>query len=301
MTTRRRFLTGAAGLPLALAGVGLEPADAQEGAARKTPTPAPKYTLSINLEMMFAAKMSWEERLTNAQKAGAKAYSFWAFEGKNLPALRTLGDKYGMTCASITGANKTGWGDGLTKTGQEAEFLADFREAVAAAKIVGATNLITFVGKTQTDIPWETQYAQIIAGLRRAGDTAGEADVYLTLEPLNIVESPQMAVITARRGFDIVKEVAHPRVKVDFDMYHLQLGEGNLTNHLREGLRNGYIRFVEVGDVPGRFEPGTGESNYPHLFRVLREEGYAGYIGMEHRASKTPREAFETVRKLAGL
>ena len=191
-----------------------------------------------------------------------------------------------MRCASIAGSGRIGWTTGLTATGHEKEFLDYFSKAVVGATKVGAPSLITFVGARVDTIPWKSQYKQIIAGLRKAGDIAGEAGVYLALEPLNRVESPEMSVLTAQDGFKIVREVAHPYVKLDFDMYHLQLSEGNLTNNLREGLEEGLIKFVEVGDVPGRFEPGTGEVNYTHIFNVLREVGYDGYIGMEHHSMK---------------
>ena len=246
---------------------------AQAAPASAATLPPAKYTLSVNLELMFPKAMPWEERLEITGKEGAKAYSFWAFAGKNLENLRAIQDRYGLKCGSITGTNKTGWGNGLTKTGGEKAFLDDFSEACAAAKKVQAENLITFVGITQKDIPWETQMEQIVAGLKKAGDIAGANDVYLTLEPLNAVESPQMAMVTSGRAYEIVERVAHPRVKVDFDLYHRQLGEGNLINTLKNGLHKGYVRFVEVGDVPGRFEPGTGEVDYARLFRVLREVG----------------------------
>ncbi len=96
-----------------------------------------------------------------------------------------------------------------------------------------------------------------------------------------------------------MREVDHPHVRLDFDIYYVQLSEGNLINSLREGLRRGWIRYVEVGDVPGRFEPGTGEINYAAIFRVLREEGYAGFVGLEHRSTKTPEHAMDVVCALA--
>lgn len=294
-TTRRQFLGAAAGLALTAA------AEAQTPPVPSAPLPPPKYTLSVNLELMFPRGMPFEERLEIAAREGAKAYSFWGAKGKDLDKLRAVQDRHGLACGSVTGSPATGWNTGLTKTGFEKAFLDDFAGAVAVAKRVGAPNLITFVGATQKDIPWETQYAQIISGLKKAGDIAGAAGVYLTLEPLSSVESPQMSVLTARRGFEIIRDVNHPHVKLDFDMYHLQLSEGNLTNNLKEGLTKGYIQFVEVGDVPGRLEPGTGEVNYAHIFRVLRELNYAGYVGMEHRTSSTPKHAIEAVRRLAGL
>ena len=74
----------------------------------------------------------------------------------------------------------------------------------------------------------------------------------LCLEPLNRVESPQMSVLTAREGFQIVAEVEHAHVKLDFDMYHLQLSEGNLINNLRLGLSKGWIHLVaiSIGTAP---------------------------------------------------
>ncbi len=299
LASRRRFLAGAATLPLVLA-AGERHAEAT-AAPPETTLPSPKYTLSVNLEMMFPREMSFPERLQRVADEGAKAYSFWAFGGKDLDKMRAIQDRYKMTCASITGANKTGWNTGLTKTGYEKEFLTDFSEAVAVAKKMGVPNLITFVGAIQKDVAPETQHAQIVTGLKKAGDIAGAAGVFLTLEPLNAVESPQMSVNTTVYAYKIIAEVAHPHVKVDFDLYHRQLGEGNLINTLKTGLEKGYVTFVEVGDVPGRFEPGTGEVDYARIFRVLREMNYAGYVGMEHRAQLTYKEAIARVRRLAGV
>ncbi len=110
-----------------------------------------------------------------------------------------------------------------------------------------------------------------------------------------------MNMLTSREAFDFAAEADHPHVKVDYDMYHRQLGEGNVTPLLEEGLKKGLIRFVEVGDVPGRKEPGTGEMNYASIFRVLRRLGYAGAIGMEHGTTKTPQHAWDVVRRMAGL
>ncbi|BDI29030.1 hydroxypyruvate isomerase [Capsulimonas corticalis] len=296
--TRRGFLTQAAALSLTAAAL---PQSRTSEAAPPPRLPAPQYTLSVNLELMFPGDMPFDQRLQIVVDAGAKAYSFWGHEGKPLDKMRAIQDKSGIACASIIGPTKTGWGAGLTKTGEEKAFLDDFADSIKVAKRLGAENLITFVGVTQPDIPWQTQHDQIVTGLKAAGDLAGAAGVYATLEPLNGVENAQMAIITSARAYEIAKEVNHERVKVDFDLYHRQLGEGNLLDTLKDGIAKGYVRFVEVGDVPGRFEPGTGEVNYPRIFQVLREIGYAGYIGMEHRTTTTPKEAFDKVKALAGL
>jgi hydroxypyruvate isomerase len=293
--TRRHLLTAAAAAPVALGttrSLGARPTQAEP--------PAPKFTLSANLELMFSGSMPHADRIRLIADQGLKAFSFWGIGGKDAAAMAAAQQQTGLACGSITGNGKTGWGTGLTKPGSEQAFLDDIADHAAVAKRFGTQNLICFVGAAQKDVPWAQQYRQIVDGLRRAGDLAAKHDVYVVLEPLNPIESPQMSVLSAKDGFKIVSEVDHPRVRLDFDMYHLQLGEGNLLNNLRLGLQKGWIRFVEIGDVPGRLEPGTGEVNYSNIFRALRELGYAGYVGMEHGTSSTPQHAIQVVKRLAG-
>jgi hydroxypyruvate isomerase len=209
--------------------------------------------------------------------------------------------KHGLACASISGNPKTGWSTGLTKTGYEQAFLDDFEATCQVANKFGAQNLITFVGAAQPDIPWEKQEEQIVAGLKKAAAIAEKYDVYLTLEPLNRVESPKMSMLVVGDAYRYAEAANHPRIKVDFDIYHRALGEGNIIDTLTEGLKKGYVRFVEVGDVPGRKEPGSGETNYANIFRVLRKLGYDGFIGMEHGTTGTPQTAWDKVKALAGL
>jgi hydroxypyruvate isomerase len=260
---------------------------------------APAYTVSVNIEIMFPRDMPRGKRMEAVASQGMRAFSFWratADEEKDMLAVQR---RTGLRCASIAGSGRIGWTTGLTKTGFETAYLDIITQNCEVAKRFGGPDLIVFAGEVQKDIPWEIQYAQIIRGLRKAGDIAQKYDVYICLEPLNHVESPQMSVLTAEDGFKIVSEVNHPRVKLDFDMYHLQLGEGNLISNLRTGLANGWIHLVQIGDVPGRKEPGTGEVNYANMFRTLRESKYRGYVDMEHGTTTTPEQAIETVRQLA--
>lgn len=292
--TRRRLIASSAASPLILLGQSREIEAADE-------LPPPKFHLSMNLEIIFPRSMPYEKRLEEVAKVGAKRYGFWNHAGKNLDAMLEVHHKYGMTCDSITGAPKTGGSSGLTKPGMEGAFLEDVEKACEVANRFGAENLITFVGAVQTDVPAETQHAQIIAGLKKAGEIAKKYNVYITLEPLNRVESPKMTMITSKDAFRYCAEADHPHVKVDYDMYHRQLGEGNVTQMLKEGLTKGYIRFVEVGDVPGRKEPGSGEMNYKFIFDTLRRLGYSGAVGMEHGTTTTVQNAWDATRKLSGL
>jgi hydroxypyruvate isomerase len=300
-STRRHFLTATAATSLLSRTVIGADAKSATTSTGDDDLPPPRYQLAMNLEIMFPKGMPYEERLEQAARCGAKHYGFWGYANKNLDRMLEVQQKNGMTCVSITGAPRTGNKGGLTRTGEERAFLDDFTAACQVAKRFGAENLITFVGAVQKDIPWETQRAQIIAGLKKAGSIAETHGVYLVLEPLNRVESPQMTMITSAEAFQFATEADHSHVKVDFDIYHRQLGEGNLLNTLNAGLKSGVIRFVEVGDVPGRKEPGSGEINYANIFRALRKAGFSGAVGMEHGTTRTPQYAWDTVRSLAGL
>jgi hydroxypyruvate isomerase len=294
--SRRDLLAAAAAAPLAMRRTAAEPQ-----APKPSGTPPPKYTLTANIELMFTKDVPHAQRIERIAAAGYKAFSFWGSGNKDVKAMLAAQQKTGLACGSITGNGGTGWKTGLTATGYEDAFIKDFLTHIDVAKQFNVKNMICFLGQKQPAVPQEVQHRQIIDGLRKTGDIAAKHDVYFCLEPLNIVESPQMSVLTAKHGFQIVEEVNHPYVRLDFDMYHLQLSEGNLINNLRLGLQKKWIRFVEVGDVPGRKEPGTGETNYENIFKVLREEGFADFVGLEHGTTSTAEHAMDVVRKLAGV
>lgn len=285
--SRRKLLRSAASASLA------------SGASFAKSGRTPPYTLSANIEIMFPKTMPRHERIEVVAALGITAFSFWSVGSEEEKAMLAVQKRTGLRCASIAGSGRMGWTTGLTKPGFEQAYLDVITENCGVARRFGGADLIVFAGEVQKDIPWETQRRQIVNGLRKAGGIAQKHSVYLCLEPLNRVESPHMSVLSAREGFSIVADVAHPHVKLDFDMYHLQLSEGNLINNLKLGLSRGWIRLVQIGDVPGRNEPGTGEVNYANIFRTLREAGYAGYMDMEMGTTSTPEYAIEVVRKLS--
>jgi len=82
----------------------------------------------------------------------------------------------------------------------------------------------------------------------------------------------------------IIKQVNHPQVKWQYDVYHAQLTEGNLLNTITSRLPD--VGHIQIADVPGRHQPGTGEINYPAVLEVLKKPSYSGYVGLEYRPSK---------------
>ena len=95
----------------------------------------------------------------------------------------------------------------------------------------------------------------------------------------------------------MVREAGSPFLKILFDLYHVQIMEGNLIETLRANI--GAIGHFHVGDVPGRHEPGTGEINYRNMFKAIRESGYREFVGVEYVPSKDALATLAEVRALA--
>ncbi len=182
----------------------------------------------------------------------------------------------------------------------EKVYLDDIAGRVKMASRFGGPQPIIFVGRTQPDVPWEQQRSQIVSGLKKAGDIAAERGITLVVEPLSSTPSQgRMALDTAAAAFPAIEEVGHSHVKICFDMYHLQLMEGNITNNLRQGMAKKIIGLVQIGEVPGRLEPGTGETDYAYMMRVLRELNYSGYLDTEMGTSSTPEAVMQLARKMS--
>src|SRR4030095_5624489 len=144
----------------------------------------------------------------------------------------------GLTCVSLVGTGTAGGTTGFTRPGAKDALLAEFRERIQIAKEFGTPDLISFVGQLQNDVPWESQRAGVVDGLKRAGDPAAAANVSIVVEPLSVNPGqPRRVLDRAVECFPVIKDVNHPNVKVCFDLYHLQRTEGNLVVNLRAGMR----------------------------------------------------------------
>jgi len=122
-----------------------------------------------------------------------------------------------------------------------------------------------------------------VDNLARAAPLARAAGITLLVEALNTWESPRYFLDRSRLGLDIVREVGEPNVRFQYDCYHMQRMEGQLIDTLTKNLE--WIGHVQLADVPGRHEPGTGEIDYDNVLRALEAAGYAGYVGLEYRPS----------------
>ena len=301
MINRRDVLRAGMAAPFGLVAV----AGPEIEAAAAAPPPPP-YTLSINIEIMFNTgrgnpPMPRADRIRAVAANGIKAYSFWNASPDERKAMIQAQQQTGLKCVSLVGTGTAGGTTGFTKPGAQEALLTEIKERVEIAKEFGTQpDLISFVGIIQPDVPWDAQRAQIVEGLKRAGDIAAAAGVTIALEPLSVgPNQPRRALDRAVEAFPVIKDVNHPNVKICFDLYHLQRTEGNLVVNLRNGLQDKLIKLVQVGDNPGRLEPGTGEINYPFIFKELRRLNWTGYVDTEHGTSGTAEHAMNVVRRMA--
>jgi hydroxypyruvate isomerase len=143
--------------------------------------------------------------------------------------------------------------------------------------------------------------------LKRGHDVVAPHGVSLIVEVINTLApveplNPQgdnhadYYLDRSSEAFDIIREVGSPYVKVLFDIYHVQIMEGNLIETIRKHIRD--IAHFHVGDVPGRHEPGTGEIHYGNVFKAIRQTGFADFVAMEYVPSK---DAMTTLRETRAL
>jgi hydroxypyruvate isomerase len=291
---RREILASAIAAPLGAAFV-------RRPQSASTPPGPPPYTLSINIEIMFnRTGLSKPDRIRFVADQGFKAYSFWSARPDERAAMLEAQHDTGLACASFVGTGSAGGTTGFTRPGAEEALLDELRQRVEIGKAFGTPDLICFVGRIQDDVPWAVQRKGIVEGLKRAGDIVAAAGLTFALEPLSVnANQPRRALDRTQEAFPVIQEVNHPNVRICFDMYHLQRTEGNLVVNLRRGLEEKLIELVQIGDNPGRLEPGTGEISYPFIFRELRRLGYAGYLDTEMGTSSTPEHAMDVARRLS--
>jgi hydroxypyruvate isomerase len=138
-------------------------------------------------------------------------------------------------------------------------------------------------------------WATALRTLERLGDLGASAGVEFCVENLNtIVDHPGVPLARAKDTLALIEGVDHPNVKMMLDLYHAQIGEGNLIELVRRC--GGAIGEIQVADVPGRCEPGSGEIYYPAVAKALRDMGYRGTVGLEGFASGDPVDALNAFR-----
>ena len=250
------------------------------------------FELAVSSEMVFTDLEIVERvRRINDLDFGVE---IWSWDDKDLDALAATGARF----SSMTGYLH---GDLYDPEGAR-EVLRTAALSVKAAATLGVPRLNLHTGELVDGQAARPQYPatgvmwlSALRGLEALGELGARADVTFCVENLNtIVDHPGVPLARAKDTLALVEAVGHPNVKMNLDLYHAQIGEGNLIELVRRC--GDAIGEIQVADVPGRCEPGTGEIHYPAIARALTDMGYTGTVAMEGWASGDSVAALEAFR-----
>ncbi|MGL4462067.1 MAG: hydroxypyruvate isomerase family protein [Planctomycetia bacterium] len=290
MDLKRRDWLAAAGAATAAAGLATSAtaADAASADDLKSIGKTPHTKFAVNVEMWFS-NLPFLDRIRQTAALGFPAVEFWPTNNKDIPAVAALTKELGVAVAQFTA---WGFAPGLNDPKNHSAFVKAVEDGCKIAKQLDCS-LMTVVGGD--DVPGLSQkemHANIVKGLKLAAPIAEAANVTLILEPMNIrVDHKGHCLYGSEASVAICREVNSPRVKLNWDLYHMHITEGDLCRRLREGFDQ--VGYLQVADNPGRNEPGTGEIYYPRVMKEAWDLGYRGYVGLECR----PREGELTAAK----
>jgi hydroxypyruvate isomerase len=233
---------------------------------------------AVNVEMWWT-KLPFLDRIRKAAEAGFPAVEFWPWHNKPLDEIASLCVELGVEVAQFTA-----WGfvPGLNDPKNHDRFVAAIEDGCGTAKRLRCRKMTVVGGNDQPGMTQEQMHLHIIEGLRRAAPIAEKHDVMLILEPMNIRHDHKgHCLYGSAPAIRICEAVGSSHVKINWDLYHMQITEGDLCRHLGEGMQSGHVGYLQLADNPGRREPGTGEIAYNRVLKEAYDLGYRGFVGLE--------------------
>lgn len=263
---------------------------------------------AANISMLYP-ELAFLDRFEAAAQDGFKAVEYlfpYSFEPRDLAArLQANGLQQVLFNAPPGGTDamtiQQAWdagGRGLACVpGRETEFQAGVTLALAYAHALNCPRLHVMAGLIPPGLTQQTVHATYLANLRWAAQEAARQGVDVLIEPINPRDMPGFFLNRQDHAHALVAEAGAPNLKVQMDLYHCQIVEGDLAMKLRHYLPTGRVGHLQIASVPDRHEPDGGELNYPYLFALLDELGYDGWVGCEYR----PRRGMQAGGTSAGL
>jgi len=263
-------------------------AQPEQDLGRLGKTPHTKF--AVNIEMWWR-KLPFLERIERTAELGFPAVEFWPYQGKDLEAIAALCKKRDIVVTQFTA-----WGfePGMNNPANEDKFAATIKEACQVAHQLNCRKMTVVAGNNQKGMSQEQMHAQVIKALKRVAPLVEKEKVMLILEAMNgRVDHPGHCLYGSVDAVKICKAVDSPMVKINWDLYHMQISEGDLCGRLRDGFD--YVGYLQLADHPGRHEPGTGEIHYNRVLQEAYKLGYRDHVGLECR----PTEEIAAARAVA--
>ncbi|MBV9457952.1 MAG: hydroxypyruvate isomerase [Bradyrhizobium sp.] len=242
---------------------------------------------AANLTMLFAER-PFLDRFAAAKAAGFSGVEYLFPYDYEKADLREQLDEQGLiqVLHNLPAGN---WAAGERGIAILPDRVDEFRDgvvrAIAYAKALDCRQLNCLVGIAPRDTdPFEMNEV-LVENLRFAADALARERIKLLVEPINTLDIPGFFLNRTEQAVQLIADVRSSNLFIQYDIYHMQVMEGDIARSLQRHLPR--IAHVQLADNPGRNEPGTGEINYPFLFRHLDTLGYRGWIGCEYKPKTT--------------
>lgn len=257
---------------------------------------------AANLTMMYP-DVPFLDRFEAAAQDGFKAVEYlfpYAYPSADLAArLKDHGLQQVLfntpSGGTDTGSFAQAWDQGSRGTasvpGREAEFRRGFEQALVYANALNCPRIHAMVGLRADAISAEAADATLISNLRWATEQAAKDGRDVLIEPINPRSVPGFHLNRQDHAHRIVEAVGAANLKVQMDLFHCQIVEGDLSTKIAQYLPTGRVGHFQIADVPSRHEPGSGEVNWAHIFdtidRVSAKCGWSGWLGCEYNPADT--------------
>lgn len=277
--SRRRLLASSAACGLAALSPRIHAAEKQQADLSKIgKTPHTKF--AVNIEMWWR-KLPFLERMRKTASLGFPAVEFWPWQRQDIDEVARLSKELNLAIAQFTAWS---FRPGLNDPKNHDQFVQAVKDGCRVAKKLKCKMITVVGGDDQPGMTQAEMHANIITGLKRAAPIAEDHDVTLILEPMNVrVDHKGHCLYGSPPAIRICREVGSSHVKINWDLYHMQITEGDLCGRMREGFESGQLGYLQLADHPGRHEPGTGEIHYNRVLKEAFDLGYRYYVGLECR------------------
>ena len=249
---------------------------------------------------MLYPELAFLDRFAAAARDGFKAVEFlfpYAFESREIGA-RLEANGLRQVLFNAPPGDWDGGERGLAcLPGREAEFRAGIARALDYAAVLECPRIHVMAGLLPAGVERAALYPGYIGNLRWAALQAASQGVDVLIEPINLRDMPGFFLNRQDHAHQVIEDVGAPNLKVQMDLYHCQIVEGDLAMKLRHYLPTGNVGHIQIAGVPQRHEPDLGELNYPYLFSLLDALAYTGWVGCEYR----PQAGLQAGGTTAGL
>ncbi|MCR4431915.1 MAG: TIM barrel protein [Tepidanaerobacteraceae bacterium] len=256
---------------------------------------------SICIETIFT-EAPFEKRFELVKQSGFDYIEFWLWKDKNINKIKELREKNDLKVASFSGDQNYS----LIDDNESEKYISFIKESIETAKYLKCNHLVIhsnalgpggLVLKDYKEMSNYKKFGTMLNVLKKLSPIAKKEKITLVLEALNTeIDHAGNFLASTKVAAEAVQLVNSPYIKILYDVYHMQIMEGNIIATIKKYIDS--IGYIHIADVPGRHEPGTGEINYNNIIKTLKTLNYNGIIGFELFPLNSSEDAIKIIKEM---